>query len=106
MGSGRKDSSRFRSLNQPKVYVQLDVLTENIPLYDEMKDYPENSKQHQAFVKYSNVVCKAVFDSLKKQFGYKIIFVRIGNQEIERDALDITHLAIQEVERMMLALAA
>ena len=100
------DSNRFRHLNQPKVYVQLDKLTENIPMYEEIKHYPRHSKQHTAFLKYSNVVCSAVFNNLKKQYGYKIIFMHIAGQNIESDALDVTPLAIQELERIAFAFAA
>lgn len=100
------DSNRFRSLNQPKVYVQLDKLTENILMFDEIKHYPKHSKKYNAFVKYSNLVCSAVFNNLKKQYGYKIVFMRVAGQSIETDALDITHLAIQELERMSFAFAA
>ena len=106
MRRSRKDSNRFRGLNQPKVYVQLDALTENIPMFEEIKHYPKHSKQYEAFVKYSNLVCKAVFNSMKQQYGYKIVFMRVAGQSIESDALDITHLAIQELERITFAFAA
>ncbi len=100
------DSNRFRNLNQPKVYVQLDLLTENIPMYEEIKHYPKNSTQYKAFVKYSNVVCSAVFNNLKNQYGYKIVFIHVAGQDIEADALNITPLAIQELERIAFAYAA
>jgi len=106
MGQASKDSNRFKSINQPKVYVQLDELTEHIPMYEEMKHFPKNSRQHLAFVKYTNVVHQAVFTSLRQQYGYKIIFMRVAGQSIEKDAIDVTNLAIQQLESLTTAKAA
>ena len=99
-------SNRFPNLNQPKIYIQMDLLTAQIPMYQEIQNYPKNSSQHKAFLELSNLYCKMVFENMKALYDYKIIFPRLAGQNIEADAIDVTALAIQELDRISFAVSA